>query len=207
MAGYVFVLPFAVAKKMAVVLLAERNLIVRRDAGKTVKGYIPDWAGQWGLIGTPVAENESPEAAAERAFKEQASFDLSAASVVTNFVLGNRKLVQLKTADHTQFHVLCIFTTRTALGLVADGANSVILSGQTQSGLLSQTKLFSIGQARSKLGETTPPSNGWKSYLVENYYGGKAPGQLNTEIDTLTAAITNSAKQDNDFLDTALAAT
>lgn len=206
MAAYVCVLPFAIENEMATVLLGQRNLIVTREGGKTVKGFIPDWAGQWGLITSELKSGEGPEAAGERALREQASLDLSDPDVVTNFVLGNRRLVSLKTETMEPFYVLCIFTTSSALSLVNEAANSVILGHKTLSGTLSDTQTFAMDKARLKLGATQPPSGGWRDYLVTNYYGGKAPGQLNTEIDTLTSAITASAKQDFSFFSTALAA-
>lgn len=207
MSSYTFVLPFAVENDMATVMLAERNLITSRAAGRTVTGTIPEWAGQWGLMGDVIGDGETADDAASRVLRDQASIDLTDPTVVTNFVLGNRTLVQLKTDDLTPFTVLCISTTASALGLVSAAANSVIVGGQTASDLLATTGTFAIDKARLKLGACTPPPNGWQDYLVTNYYGGTAPGQFNTDQVTLTNTLTANAKQDFSFFTTALSAT
>lgn len=212
MSNYAFVLPFAMANDQAQILLAERTCIVRKKDGKAVSGtnpvdIIPEWAGQWGLIGDAVASGETPELAAERALLEQTGLDLGDADVVSNFLLANRRVVSLKTDDLTPFNVLCIFTTSTALDLIADAANSQIVGGTASTDLLQSIAVTAMDQARKKIGATTPPSSGWSGYLLKNFFGGKQPGALNTDQDLLATALTQSAQQDNAFFTTALAAT
>ena len=207
MPSYAFVLPFAVENNMATVMLAERNLITRRTAGKTVPGTIPEWAGQWGLMSDVIGGNETTEEAAARVLRDQASIDVTDPNVVTNFVLGNRTLVQLKTDDLTPFTVQCIFTTATALGLLAQAANNAIINKKTMSDQLGAIGVFPIDKARLKLGYCPVPPKGWQDYILQNFFGGKVPGILNTDYPTLTNQISTNSKQSPQYFTAALSAT
>ncbi|MFC1672552.1 NUDIX hydrolase [Pseudomonadota bacterium] len=207
MTGYAFALPFAIENEQSTVLLAERNIIIPNTKAKAPSDIIPQWAGQWSFIGDQVGEGESPEDTAVRALREQVGVDLTDQSVVTNFVLGNRTLVLLKNDQLTPFYVMCIFTTSTALKLLSDACNAAILKGTGTSGLIASTSTFPIDKARLQVGVTAPPANGWRGYLVENYYGGKDTGILDTEPDILTSALTKSANEDPGFFTAALSDT
>jgi hypothetical protein len=207
MASYCCVLPFAVAEMTAYVLLARRNLIQKRENGRTIRGVIPAWAGQWGLILTEVRKGETPEVAGLRTFQEQTGVDPTDKHVEMNFVLGNKQVVKLQTDNYMAFDVLCLFTTRDALSLLAEGIQGLLNSNTPLEDTLNNVAVFPINKARQQLGAVSPPPKGWQSYLIQNYYGGVRPSQLNMEIGVLTTALSASAKQDNSFFITALSAT
>jgi hypothetical protein len=97
MVSYCCILPFAIAEMTAHVLLARCNLIQKRQNGRTIRGVIPAWAGQCGLILAEVQKGQTPEAAGLRAFQEQTGVDPTDQHVVMNFVLGNKQVVKLET--------------------------------------------------------------------------------------------------------------
>lgn len=204
MASYVFTLPFALGDEDADILIAQRQLIQTRSGGRTVKGKIPEWAGQWGLIGDAQAKGESAEATGIRAFREQTGLDLSDRDVRSNFMLHNQSMVSAETADYMPFNVLCVFTTRGALQLVQSVISDTLGTDQVTEGILAAADIRSVASARTMLGPRQPPPKGWRSFLVQNYFGGTAPGAFNTEIDELTQLITSRAAQDNSFFSTAL---
>ncbi|MCJ9429037.1 NUDIX domain-containing protein [Kordiimonas marina] len=204
MTSYAFTMPFAVDTKAAHVVLVQRQLIQKRQAGKSVKGIIPEWAGQWGLVGGPIGQNETPEAAAIRTFHEQTGLDLTDSDVGSNFLLQNRSMINLKTENYATFSVQCIFTTMAALSLLQTVITDVIGTTQVSEGTLAGAKVLSMSDARNKIGATPVPSGGWKDVVIREYFDGKSPGQLNTEIDTLTSDLTTAAAQDTSYFTTAL---
>lgn len=207
MTEYAFTLPFALSGGDVHIILAQRQLIQKRTGGETITGTIPEWAGQWGLIGGPLNTGESAQDACVRTFKAQTGLDLSDADVQANFTLSNRNLLSLTTADYNPFNVLGVFTTMGGLNLVQSVIADTIGTAQVDDYTLSGVEVQSVTNARKKLGPTPPPSTGWQEYLVQNYYGGKAPGQFNTDIDALTTQITTNAAQDNGYVTTALSDT
>jgi|GEM_PF-3199194 len=207
MPSYAFTLPFGLEDNNAKIILAQRQLIQKRVAGQNVRGTIPEWAGQWGLIGGALEENESAQAACVRTFREQTGLDLSDSTVTANFMLQNQSLINLETASYTPFSVLCVFTTMASLDLLNSILADTVSTIQVSEGTLKQVGIFDINGARQMLGAIPPPPEKWRRYLIQNYYGGKPPGQLNTEIDILTTRLTRSAAQDNSFFATALSDT
>lgn len=204
MPDYAFTLPFAVDPKAAYCLLAQRQLIQTRQGGKSVKGVIPEWAGQWALIGGPGTSGETQEETAVRTFQEQTGLNLKDSDVEANFLLGNRSTATLKTEDYQSFGVQCIFTTLAGLQLLETVIGDVVGTEQVSEGVIASASLLTMDAARGKIGPTAEPSGGWQKFLIQSYYGGKAPGQLNTEINTLTTQITERAAQDASFFTAAL---
>ncbi|SMF11604.1 ADP-ribose pyrophosphatase YjhB, NUDIX family [Tistlia consotensis] len=202
--AYSFLMPYGYTLAGGQVLLAERQLIQKRVDGKTVKGVIPAWAGQWGLIGAEAASGESPSDTAIRAGREQTGIDLSDSATSQLYLAFNREVMSLKTADYTAFAVLAIFLTEASLGAMADAATKAIGAGTPSEGLLQTVSVTPVGKALQQLGATPKPPKGWQSYLIQNYYGGKVPGQFNTEIDTLTNQISKRSADDPEMFRLAL---
>lgn len=207
MSSYAFTLPFSYIDDEVNIILGRRQLIQKKENGKLIPGTIPEWAGQWGLIGGLANSGEDPEAAAIRTFKAQTGLDLSDKDVQSNFVLDNQSVVSMETPDYTAFNVLGVFTTQGALSLLQSVIHDTIETEQVSDYTLREVQLVSAKNARKLLGATPAPSNGWRNYLVANYFNGQQPGMLNTDIDILTAQITKNAAQANTFFTTALSKT
>lgn len=210
MSTYSFVLPFAQDENGSNVILGQRALLQTKFDGKEnrtpspLSDVIPEWAGQWGLIGGVIADSESAEAAAVRHFKAQTGLDLSDPDIQSNFLLGNQGMMTEKTEDYAPLNVLTVFTTMGGLKLLNSVLDDTIGTIQVSDGTLEKAAIYPIKDARSALGAAAAPSSGWRDYLVQQYYGGKPPGQLNTEIDVLTKTLTERAAQDNSLFTTAL---
>ena len=204
MSSYAFTLPFSCINVEMNIILGKRQLIQKKEAGKTIPGIIPEWAGQWGLIGGPANTGEDGQTAAARTFKEQTGIDVSDADVQFNFMLENQSLSPLQTENYNPFNVLCIFTSQGALELLQSVIQDTLETDQVRDYTLRETQLVDVPKARTLLGPTPPPPDGWQKYLIANYFGGTQPGMLNTNQDILTAQITNSAAQDNSYFTTAL---
>jgi hypothetical protein len=145
------VLPFAIAEMTAHVLLARRNLIQKREYGRTIRGVIPAWAGQWGLILKKVRKGETPEAAGLRAFQKQTGVDPTDKHVVMNFVLGNQQLVKLETDHDTPFDVLCLLPPATRSRSSRRAYRDFSIPHPLED-TLNSLAVFPINKARQQLG-------------------------------------------------------
>src|SRR5262249_46653152 len=101
-----FVLPYAPEVDTAKVLLGQRQMIQRRVAGQEVRGIIPDWAGQWVMIGGQGKSGETPQETAQRTLREQTGINLADDQVVSTYKVVKQPLVALKDTSYNPFYVL-----------------------------------------------------------------------------------------------------
>ncbi|MEE9240959.1 MAG: NUDIX domain-containing protein, partial [bacterium] len=103
--AYYFVLPYT-EDEGTQMFLVQRQLIQRLIDGKEeVYGQIPDWAGQWVLVGGKGKEKEPATEAALRLFREQTGIDLSEKQAQT-YGVEKRALQELKDKAYNPFTVL-----------------------------------------------------------------------------------------------------
>ncbi|TNE61545.1 MAG: hypothetical protein EP335_15405 [Alphaproteobacteria bacterium] len=206
MPDYAFVMPFALDDTTAYILTCKRPFLQKRDKGAPVQGIVPEWAGQWGLVGGQAASGESGPDAATRLFHEQTGLNLSDADVCRNFLLGNMSFLSLETAASEPFTLCCIFTTVGGIRLLESVLHDVKGTVQASNDLIADVAALPVLDVVSRAGSAAEPPGGWSKYLVANYFGGKVPGQFNTEIDTMSRQLRQNSVQKNDFLVTALCA-
>jgi 8-oxo-dGTP pyrophosphatase MutT (NUDIX family) len=196
---YAFVLPYAREEDTAKVLLGERQMIQRRVAGQEVRGIIPDWAGQWVIIGGQGKSGEAPHETAQRTLREQTGINLADDRLVKTYGVVKQQLVSLKDTSYNSFYVL--YLTFTAGDL--DAFKNVIVSALHNipstalwDGVLQAAEVYRQPSALTQVGPVNPPKDGWRNYLVRNYYGGTNPGPFNLEIGELTNLLTQRSAQD-----------
>jgi ADP-ribose pyrophosphatase YjhB (NUDIX family) len=108
----------------AKVLLGPRQMIQRRVAGQEVRGIIPNWAGQWVMIGGQGKPGETPQETAHKTFREQTGINLADNQVVSTYKVVKQQLVALKDTSYNPFYVLYLVFTVGDL----DAFKSVIVS-------------------------------------------------------------------------------
>ena len=96
--AYAFVLPYAREEDTATVLLGQRQMIQRRVAGQEVRGIIPNWAGQWVMIGGQGKSGETPQETAQRTLREQTGINLADDRVVSTYKVVKQQLGNLCTS-------------------------------------------------------------------------------------------------------------
>ncbi len=191
--AYYFVLPYAEGEGTQM-LLAQRQLIQRRIDGKEeVYGKIPDWAGQWVLVGGKGKEEEAATEAALRLFREQTGIDLSEKQAQT-YGIEKQALQELRDKDYNPFTVLFLELSGEGLKKLKSDVRKNIDDRTVFDGVLQHADIVAGPLAPEKVGPIEPPPNGWRAFLVTNYYGGVQPGQFNTTIDILQQQITQRSK-------------
>ena len=191
--AYYFVLPYA-EDEGTQMLLAQRQLIQWWIDGKKVKyGKIPDWAGQWVLVGGKGKEEEKAPEAALRLFREQTGIDLSEDQAKT-YGVEKQALQELRDKDYNPFTVLFLELSSKGLDMLKTDIRTNINDRTVFDGVLWDADIVAGPLAPDKVGPIEPPENGWRAFLVKNYFGGVQPGQFNTDIDNLQKQITQRSK-------------
>lgn len=172
-----------------VLLLVRRQFIQTRVAGQTVPGVIPDWAGQWGFcVGQP-GQGKSLEQGAYAVFNAQTGIDLADPQTAQAYGVKSASAQNLEDANYNPVPVLYVECSAQGLASLVQAVQAKLRANVPGDGVLQVAEAKRLSEAKNLIGPVLPPPDGWRNYLVQNYYGGKAPGQLNTEIDTLTTAI------------------
>jgi 8-oxo-dGTP pyrophosphatase MutT (NUDIX family) len=196
---YAFVLPYAREGDTATVLLGQRQMIQRRVAGQEVRGIIPNWAGQWVMIGGQGKSGETPQETAQRTFREQTGINLADDQVVRTYGGIKQQLVTLKDASYNSFNVLyLVFSVRdldTFKSVIVSALHNTPATGLWD-GVLQAAEVYRLPAALTQVGPVKAPKDGWRNYLVRNYYGGTEPGPFNLEIGDLTNLLTQRSVQD-----------
>lgn len=188
--AYCQLLPWSADNGTPIVLIGQRNLVQTWADGKEANPkLIPDWAGQWTTIGGFSKNDETPDNAAFRLFYEQTGINLIDTNIAKNYSVQAQTLVQLQDRDYTTIYILYLSLPQTGLAALCKDAEANINKRALRNGLLLKPDTPRKPEAESRLGPLAPPPDGWANYLVQNYFGGKAPGQLNTGIDALTKEI------------------
>jgi ADP-ribose pyrophosphatase YjhB (NUDIX family) len=175
-------------------------MIQRRVAGQEVRGIIPDWAGQWVMIGGQGKSGETPQETAQRTLREQTGINLADDQVVSTYKVVKQQLVALKDTSYNPFYVLYLVFTGRDLdafkSLIVSALHNTPATGLSD-GVLQAAEVFRLPAALTQVGPVKPPKDGWQNYLVRNYYGGTEPGPFNLEIGDLTNLLTQRSVQDS----------
>lgn len=184
-----YLLCYAQGDAEPTLLLVRRQFIQTRVAGQTVPGIIPDWAGQWGCcVGLP-GQGKSLEQGAYAVFNAQTGIDLAAPQAAQTYGVKSASAQNLQDTNYNPVPVLYVECSAQGLASLVQAVQAKLQANAPADGVLQAAEAKRLSEARNLIGPVLPPPDGWRNYLVQNYYGGKAPGQLNTEIDTLTTAI------------------
>jgi hypothetical protein len=184
-----YLLCYAQGDSEPTLLLVRRQFIQTRVAGQTVPGIIPDWAGQWGFsVGQP-GQGKSLEQGAYAVFNAQTGIDLADPQAAQAYGVKSVGTQNLQDANYNPVPVLYVECSAQGLSGLVQAVQAKLQANAPADGVLQTAEAKRLSEAKNLIGPVLPPPDGWRNYLVQNYYGGKAPGQLNTEIDTLTTAI------------------
>ncbi len=209
--AYYFILPYAETDDGTTMLLAKRHLIQRLIKGQkfnTSKGVwplIPEWAGQWVVIGGAGLDSESGEEATRRLFREQTGVNL-ADGQTADYGIVEQQLKLFTDDNYDNFIVLYLKLTGSGIQTLAANATQNIDDRSVYDGVLEMVDVEFGPLALQKIGPIKPPADGWRAFLVQNYFGGQQPGMLNTTIDTLEMQIKKNSTQDATWFKTAIEA-
>ncbi len=191
--AYYFVLPYA-EDEGTQMLLVQRQLIQRRIAGKqAVYGQIPNWAGQWVLVGGKGEEKEPASEAALRLFREQTGIDLSEGQGQT-YGVEKRALQELKDKAYNPFTIMFLELSGEGLKKLKSDIRNNINKRTVFDGVLWDADIVAGPLAPEKVGPIEPPANGWSVFLVNNYFDGVPPGMLDSTPDILLGQIKKRSK-------------
>lgn len=184
-----YILCYAQGDPEVSLLLVRRQFIQTRVGGRPVAGVIPDWAGQWGgVVGQP-ASNQPIVQGAHAVFLAQTGIDLSDPQTTAAYGVGATSAQTLDDADDNPVPTLYVQCTAAGLASLARDVQRKLQDSPPAEGVLREVQVKRLSEAKRLVGPMPPPAAGWRNFLIRNYRDGKAPGQLNTEIDTLTATI------------------
>lgn len=190
-----YLLCYAQGDTEPTLLLVKRQFIQTRVAGQTVQGIIPDWAGQWGFCVGQAGQGKSLAQGAYAVFNAQTGIDLADPQAAQAYGVKSASAQNLQDTNYNPVPVLYVECSAPGLASLIQAVQAKLQANAPADGVLQAAEAKRLSEAKNLVGPVLPPPDGWRNYLVQNYYGGKAPGQLNTEIDTLTTAIAKSTAQ------------
>lgn len=190
-----YLLCYAQDAVQTTLLLFRRQFIQKRVDGQAVQGRIPAWAGQWGTVVGQPKGGQSLEDTARAAFLAQTGLDLGDARTSAAYGVVTTGAKRLQDSNYNPVPVFYVACSPTGLASLASDIQAKLLANAPADGVLQAAELKHLAEARNLIGPVSPPPDGWRNFLVQNYWDGKPPGQLNTEIDTLTAAIATSSAE------------
>lgn len=195
------ILCFAQGGAEPALLLVRRQFIQTRVGGRRVAGVIPDWAGQWGCIAGQPMSGQTIVQGAYAVFLAQTGIDLADPQTAAAYGMDATSAQDLQDANYNPVPTLYVRCTASGLASLARDIQGKLQDNQPAEGVLLEAQVKRLSEAKSLIGPVPPPPDGWRNFLIRNHWGGKAPGQLNTEIDALTATIAaNTAARPTGFL-------
>ncbi|MCK9397135.1 MAG: hypothetical protein M0Q44_16285 [Methylobacter sp.] len=192
---FTFTLCYAAGNSGTVLLLVRRQLIQKWVDGLSVRGIIPSWAGQWGIVADRPQKLQPIEQTAYAAFLAQTGINLGDTVTARRYGVIGTETKNLQDNAYNPVPVFYVIFTPDGLKSLSADIQANLEAQQIRNGVLQTVSIKPVTEAKSLLGPVSPPPDGWKAYLIQNYYGGKAPGQLNTDIDQLTAQLTERSAE------------
>ncbi len=201
---YVFILCYAAGDSGADLVLVRRQLLVKWADGRPIRGVIPSWAGQWGVFADRPRQSKMVEQAAYAAFLAQTGINLADSPTAQRYGFIGNEVKNLQDSGYNPVPVLCAAFTPPGLRALLGDIQANIAARKIADGVVLEAEIKRQAEASALIGPVKQPPEGWRSYLVQNYYDGKPPGQLNTEIDALTAEMALRATEPSPGFDLAI---
>ncbi|MEJ2693784.1 MAG: hypothetical protein P8166_12185 [Candidatus Thiodiazotropha sp.] len=201
MPNSIYTLCYAKGETEPKLMLVRRQFIQQRVDGQRVQGVIPEWAGQWGLVAGRATESKSTQESAYALFLAQTGVNLGDSQTVSLYDVVSTEVKNLQDSNYNPVPVFYVECSAKGLATLVQGIQDNLQKNLPAEGVLQVAEVKRLPDAKSLVGPVSPPPDGWQNFLIQNYWGGKPPGQLNTEIDKLTATITaRSAQPPTEFL-------
>lgn len=192
---YIFTLCYAAGDPGTELLLVRRQLLQKWADNRPLRGIIPAWAGQWGVVADRPPQLQPVGPTAYAAFRAQTGISLDDPAMAQRYGVIGSESKNLQDSAYNPVPVLYVQLTLEGLKSLSGDAQANLAAQQIRDGVLQTLAIKRLAEASALLGPVSPPPEGWRAYLVQNYYGGKPPGQLNTEIDQLTSQLTRSSAE------------
>ena len=153
--------------------------------------------GQWVLIGGDAPAGVPPLDAGPGIFAEATGVDIADAGVQTRFGLQPAVVKVMSDRDYAPLTVLYLAAGASSLAALADEINGN-LAQQRASGTLIQATVVSLPEALTMIGPVPKPQGGWRQVIVDQYYGGRLPGPMDTTFPTLVQQLAARSQEPAD---------
>jgi hypothetical protein len=181
------------------VVLVKRRLIQTWMGGRPSNPVIPRWAGQWGIVCGQQDKPQSIQKTAYAAFLAQTGIDLGDPLVAARYGVTATATQHLQDANYNPIPAVYIACHVEGMRALQKDIQQNIDAQKVQDGVLETTAIKRTREAEQLIGPVPPPPEGWRRYVIANYYGGKPPA-LNPPIDAQTKILAErSAKTPDGF--------
>jgi hypothetical protein len=166
--GYIFALFHTASDAGVHVLSVRRHLVRTRVDGKTTRGDVPNWAGQWGLIAARPLVTQPVEQTVQGAVLAQTGIDLSAADSAERYRVIRTETRTLSVADAGAIEVLLLTCLPEGLDALAADAQTNLDARRVDDGVLAAAEVQPIGTALSRVAPCATPDEGWERFLANH---------------------------------------
>ena len=184
-----FIVLYAEGEHGSQVLLVKRQLINRWVGGRSGGPVIPQWAGQWGVVAAQPDTVQPIDKTAYAAFLAQTGINLNDPLAAKKYQIIATEAKTLQDANYNPVPVFYVACEADGLQGLQTDVQANIEGMKIQDGVLDTTAVKGVSEAETLIGPVPPPPDGWKPYVISQYYGGNPP-HLNPPIDTQTKIIT-----------------
>jgi hypothetical protein len=160
------------------VLLVKRQLIQTLVNGRSHRGVIPNWAGQWGLIAARPLVSQTIEETVQGAVLAQTGIDLSAPNSAERYQIVGAQPHTLTDQDNNPVTVLFLTFLPDGLNSFAADAAERIGAKKVCDGVIDTLEIKPILQAQALIGPCEQPPEGWADFINSSSLPSSGPWSL-----------------------------
>lgn len=167
-AGYVFALLHTADDKGLGVLLVQRHLVRTWAGGRRVRGDVPNWAGQWGLIAARPLVTQPTERTVQGAVLAQTGIDLAAPQSAERYRIIRSEARTLVDRDGGPVTVLLLTCLPQGLAAFAADAQANLTARKVEDGVLARVEVRPVAAALPLVAPCAAPAEGWARFVADH---------------------------------------
>jgi len=171
------------------VLLVKRRLIQTLVDGRTHRGVIPNWAGQWGLIAARPLVSQSMEQTVQGAVLAQTGVDLSDPASAERYRIVGAEPRTLTGEDDKPIAVLFLTFMPEGLRTFTADATERVAAGKVRDGAIDALEIEPVSHALTLISPPPPPPEGWAGLVSSSHPRGHGLGSLGVGGSALTGQL------------------
>ena len=187
--NYVFALLHTVNQEGIEVLLVKRHLIQTLVDGRTHRGVVPNWAGQWGLIAARPLVSQSMEETVQGAVLAQTGVDLSDPASAERYRIVSAEPRTLTGDDDKPITVLFLTFMPEGLRIFTADATDRVAAGKVRDGAIAALEIEPVSRALTRIAPPVPPPEGWAGLVSSRHARGHEFGFLGSGGAVLTSQL------------------
>lgn len=172
--GYIHALFHTASDDGISVLLARRHLARTWSGGRPVRGEVPNWAGQWGLISARPMVTQPAEQSVQAAVLSQTGIDLSAPQSAERYRIVRTETRTFADRAGTLTTALLLTCLPEGLAAFAADAQANLNSRKVEDGVLALVEVHPLSSGLNQVAPLPEPAQGWLQLVLEH---GLASGQ------------------------------